>query len=134
MPTIFTRIIQGEIPCHKVAESNRYFAFLDIRPLAMGHTLVIPKAEVDYFYDLEDRDLADLMVFSKGVAAAIRQTVPCKRIGVSVVGLEVPHAHVHLIPLQSLHDMSFEKEPLEVSQEDLAALAAQIRKVYDANN
>jgi histidine triad (HIT) family protein len=133
MPTLFTRIIQGEIPCHKVAESDQFFSFLDIHPLAMGHTLVIPKVEVDYFFDLEDPLLSDLMVFSKRVAAAIRETVPCKRIGLSVVGLEVPHAHLHLIPLQSIQDMSFEKEKLNVSNEDLADLSAKIRKAYDAN-
>ncbi|MBK7410312.1 MAG: HIT family protein [Saprospirales bacterium] len=131
MPTIFTRIIQGEIPCHKVAESDQFLAFLDIRPLVMGHTLVIPKKEIDYFFDMEDPHLSDLMVFSKKVAAAIRQTVPCKRIGVSVVGLEVPHAHVHLIPLQSIQDMSFQKEPISVSHEELAALAAKISQVYN---
>ena len=133
MPTLFTRIIRGEIPCHKVAESDQFFSFLDIHPLAMGHTLVIPKVEVDYFFDLEDPLLSDLMVFSKRVAAAIRETVPCKRIGLSVVGLEVPHAHLHLIPLQSIQDMSFEKEKLNVSNEDLADLSAKIRKAYDAN-
>ncbi|MCB9282798.1 MAG: HIT family protein [Lewinellaceae bacterium] len=130
MPTIFTRIIQGEIPCHKVAESDQFLAFLDIRPLVMGHTLVVPKQEVDYFFDLEDRHLSDMMVFSKRVAAAIRKTVPCKRIGVSVVGLEVPHAHVHLIPLQSIGDMSFGKEPLSIPNEELAALASQISQAF----
>lgn len=130
MPTIFTRIIQGEIPCHKVAESDQFLAFLDIRPLVMGHTLVVPKQEVDYFFDLEDRHLSDMMVFSKRVAAAIRKTVPCKRIGVSVVGLEVPHAHVHLIPLQSIGDMSFGKEPLSIPSEELAALASQIGQAF----
>lgn len=130
MPTIFTRIIQGEIPCHKVAESDQFLAFLDIRPLVIGHTLVVPKQEVDYFFDLEDRHLSDMMVFSKRVAAAIRKTVPCKRIGVSVVGLEVPHAHVHLIPLQSIGDMSFGKEPLSIPNEELAALASQISQAF----
>ena len=130
MSTIFTRIIQGEIPCHKVAESDQFLAFLDIRPLVMGHTLVIPKKEIDYFFDIQDAHLSALMVFSKRVAAAVRQTVPCKRIGVSVVGLEVPHAHVHLIPLQSIQDMSFQKEPLSVSTEDLAVLAEKINKAF----
>ena len=130
MPSIFTRIIGGEIPCHKVAESDQFLAFLDIRPLAMGHTLVVPKHEIDYFFDLPDELLSEMMVFSKGVARAIRQTVPCKRIGVSVVGLEVAHAHVHLIPLHNVGDMSFQREPLEVSQEDLAALATQIQQAY----
>jgi len=130
MATIFTRIIQGEIPCHKVAESDQFLAFLDIRPLAMGHTLVIPKVEVDYFFDMEDPHLSEMMVFSKRVAAAIRKTVPCKRIGVSVVGLEVPHAHVHLIPLQSVQDMSFEREPLSVTHEKLAELALKINQAF----
>ncbi|MDV7392580.1 HIT family protein, partial [Arthrospira platensis SPKY1] len=111
-------------------ESDQFLAFLDIRPLAMGHTLVVPKQEIDYFFDLPDDLLSAMMVFSKGVAKAVRQTVPCKRIGVSVVGLEVAHAHVHLIPLHAVGDMSFQREPLEVSQEDLAALAARIRKAY----
>ena len=130
MPSIFTRIIEGEIPCHKVAESDQFLAFLDIRPLAMGHTLIVPKQEIDYFFDLPDDLLSGMMVFSKGVAKAIRQTVPCKRIGVSVVGLEVAHAHVHLIPLHTVGDMSFQRDPLEVSQEDLSALAARIMEAY----
>ena len=130
MASIFTRIVQGEIPSHKIAESDRYYAFLDIRPLALGHTLVIPKQEVDYFFDLEDDLLAGIMVFAKGVAAAIEKTVPCQRIGVSVVGLEVPHAHVHLIPLNRISDMSFEKPPVPVTQEELADLAAKIRANY----
>lgn len=130
MPSIFTRIIQGEIPCHKVAESDRFFAFLDIRPSALGHTIVLPKQEIDYIFDLDDQHLSDLMTFAKGVAKALKQTVPCKRIGVAVVGLEVPHAHVHLIPLQSMQDMNFEKEPYPISQEELAALAGRINSAY----
>ena len=125
MASIFTRIVNGEIPCHKVAETYDYLAFLDIRPQAKGHTLCIPKQEIDYIFDLEDDRLAGLMIFAKKVAKALRQVVPCKRIGIAVVGLEVPHAHVHLIPLQTVSDLSF-KEPLEVSSEELAALAKQI--------
>ena len=127
MPSIFTRIINGEIPCHKVAESNRYFAFLDINPLAKGHTLVIPKEEVDYIFDLSDELLEGLMVFSKRVAKAIEETIPCERIGVSVIGLEVPHAHVHLIPMQGMGDMNFSNPKLELSSEELAEIAIQIR-------
>ena len=130
MASIFTRIIQGEIPCHKVAESDRFLAFLDIRPLALGHTLVIPKAEIDYIFDLDDALLGDLMIFAKGVAAAIRQSVPCARIGVAVIGLEVPHAHVHLIPINAIGDMSFDRPALSFSQEELAGLAARIRQAY----
>jgi histidine triad (HIT) family protein len=130
MASIFTRIVQGEIPCHKVAETDRFLAFLDIRPLAMGHTLVIPKAEVDYIFDIEDELLADLMIFAKGVSAAIRNTVPCNRIGVAVIGLEVPHAHVHLIPINAIGDMSFERPHLSPSQEELASLAARIQAAH----
>lgn len=125
MASIFTKIVNGEIPCHKVAETEQYFAFLDIRPQAKGHTLCIPKQEVDYIFDLEDDHLAGLMVFAKKVARALQAVVPCKRIGVAVIGLEVPHTHVHLIPLQSVSDLSF-KEPLDIPADELAALAAQI--------
>ncbi|TNE51663.1 MAG: HIT family protein [Bacteroidetes bacterium] len=125
MASIFTRIVNGEIPCHKVAETEDYLAFLDIRPQAKGHTLCIPKKEVDYIFDLEDDHLSGLMVFAKQVAHAVKAVVPCKRIGIAVVGLEVPHAHVHLIPLNNVSDLSF-KEPLDVASEELAALAVQI--------
>jgi len=127
MPSIFSKIVSGEIPSHKIAESEEYLAFLDIRPLTKGHTLVIPKREIDYFFDLDDDMLAGIMRFAKPVAKAIEKTVPCKRIGVSVVGLEVPHAHVHLIPIQEVGDMSFTRQPLSMSQEELAELAAAIR-------
>ncbi len=127
MPSIFTRIVQGEIPAHKLAESDEYLAFLDINPLAEGHTLVIPKKETDYLFDLPDAELAGLMVFAKSVAKAIRATVKCARIGVSVIGLEVPHAHVHLIPIQEIDDMNFSKPKLSPSQEELASLAEAIR-------
>jgi histidine triad (HIT) family protein len=125
MASIFTRIINGEIPCHKVAETDDYLAFLDIRPQALGHTLCIPKREVDYIFDLEDDQLAGLMVFAKKVAKAVRQVVPCKRIGVAVIGIEVPHAHVHLIPLNAVSDISF-KEPLDIPANEMADLAAKI--------
>ena len=127
MPSIFTRIVEGEIPCHKVAESEDYLAFLDINPLVKGHTLVIPKEEVDYIFDLSDELLEGLMVFSKRVAKAIEETIPCERIGVSVIGLEVPHAHVHLIPMQGMGDMNFSNPKLELSSEELAEIAIQIR-------
>ncbi|HOY21047.1 MAG TPA: HIT family protein, partial [Haliscomenobacter sp.] len=107
MASIFTRIINGEIPCHKVAETEDYFAFLDIRPMAVGHTLVIPKKEVDYIFDLEDEQLTGLHLFAKKVAKALEATVPCKRIGMAVIGIEVPHVHIHLIPLNSLQDITF---------------------------
>ncbi|MEM1319057.1 MAG: HIT family protein [Bacteroidota bacterium] len=127
MASIFTKIVQGEIPCHKVAESEDFLAFLDIFPLVEGHTLVIPKKEVDYFYDLEDELLSELMLFSKQVAKAMKACIPCNRIGVSVVGLEVPHAHVHLIPINSVNDMSFANPKLQYTPEELAAIAARIR-------
>ena len=130
MASIFTRIIKGEIPAHVIAEDDRFFAFLDIRPLNEGHTLVIPKQEVDYFFDLEEDLLSGIMPFAAKVAKAIKQVVPCQRIGVSVVGLEVPHAHVHLIPIDEVSDMSFARTPKSMSQDDLARLAEQIRAAY----
>ena len=126
MPSLFSKIVAGEIPCHKVAESEDFLAFLDIFPLVKGHTLVIPKQEIDYFYDLPDQLLAQLMVFSKSVAKAIETAIPCERIGLSVVGLEVPHAHVHLIPINSINDMNFANPKLQLSQEELASIATQI--------
>jgi histidine triad (HIT) family protein len=129
MPSLFTRIVNGEIPCHKVAETDDFLAFLDIMPCAVGHTLVIPKKEVDYIFDLDDTLYTGLMQFSKQVAGAIEQAVPCKRVGVAVVGLEVPHAHVHLIPLNSMSDMNFNNK-LKLSQSELAETAAKIASVY----
>ena len=126
MPSIFTRIIQGEIPCYKVAESETCFAFLDINPLAKGHTLIVPKKEVDYLFDVEDELYVDLMRFAKKVAIALEKAVPCERIGVTVIGLEVPHAHVHLIPINALNDMNFTKPKLEFSKDELEAIAATI--------
>ncbi|MCB0585851.1 MAG: HIT family protein [Phaeodactylibacter sp.] len=130
MPSIFTKIVQGDIPAHKVAETNDYLAFLDINPLARGHVLAIPKKEVDYIFDIEDDQLAGLMAFAKRVAKAIEAVVPCERIGVSVIGLEVPHAHVHLIPINDIGDMNFSNPKLSPSQEELAELAEAIRKKY----
>lgn len=124
--TIFSKIIRGEIPCYKVAEDERYFAFLDINPVAKGHTLVVPKTEVDYIYDLDDETLAGLFTFSKKVAKAIEKVVPCNRIGITVIGLEVPHAHVHLIPINHLADMDFSKARVKMASDEFVGLAAQI--------
>lgn len=127
MASIFTRIIQGEIPCHKVGEDDRFLAFLDINPVRRGHTLVIPKVEVDKFFDLPTDVLAGIMPFAREVARRIEKVVPCNRIGVSVVGLEVPHAHVHLIPIDGIYDMDFSRPKVNLSMEEFAALAEQIR-------
>lgn len=128
MASLFTRIINGEIPAHKIAETEDYLAFLDIRPLREGHTLCIPKKEVDYVFDLEEGDFVGLQLFAKAVAEGIKAAIPCKRIGVAVIGLEVPHAHVHLVPMDTISDLNFEKEKLEPSQEELAATASKIRE------
>ncbi|QIP13180.1 HIT family protein [Spirosoma aureum] len=127
MPSIFSRIVAGEIPAHKIAETDDYLAFLDVMPTTTGHTLVIPKKEVDYIFDLDDDLYTGLMAFAKKVALAIEKAILCKRIGVAVVGLEVPHAHVHLIPLNSMADMNFHNK-LKPSQEELAETAARIRQ------
>jgi len=128
MGSIFSKIISGDIPCYKIAENEECFAFLDIAPLAVGHTLVVPKREVDRYFDLSNEDIASINIFAKQVAAAIEKVVPCKRIGVAVIGLEVPHAHIHLIPLNSVEDINFERRKLELSQEELAETASQIRE------
>ena len=128
MATIFTKIINGEIPCHKIAEDERYFAFLDINPLKEGHTLVVPKKEVDYFFDLDDDLLAGLMIFSKKVAAAIESVIPCNRIAVAVVGLEVPHVHVHLIPMDTMADINFRNPKLKFSPEEFNEIAEKISR------
>ncbi|HHZ81200.1 MAG TPA: HIT family protein [Flavobacteriales bacterium] len=128
MATIFSRIIAGEIPCHKIAESEDCFAFLDIAPLAIGHCLVVPKREVDKYFDLSDEELSSINVFSKKIANAIELAIPCKRVGIAVIGLEVPHAHIHLIPLQSVEDINFERAKLDVSNELLAETAKIIRE------
>lgn len=125
--SIFSRIVAGEIPCHSIAESEDFLAFLDVFPLVKGHTLVIPKQEVDYIFDLPDELLAGIHLFSREVARKIERAIPCSRIGVTVIGLEVPHAHVHLIPINDVADMNFEKPKLTVSQEELAVTAALIR-------
>ena len=128
MPTLFSRIVAGEIPAHKIAEDDRFLAFLDIMPLAHGHTLVIPKAEVDYLFGLDDVTYRDLWSFARTVAPAVEKAIPCRRIGVAVIGLEVPHAHIHLVPLQSVEDINFTRSKMQVSPEDLAATAAKIRQ------
>ncbi|TCO10727.1 HIT family protein [Natronoflexus pectinivorans] len=128
MASIFTKIINGEIPSFKIAEDERYLAFLDITPLAKGHTLIVPKKEVDYIFDLEDDLLQGMIVFSKKVAKAIEKSIECKRIGIAVVGLEVPHAHVHLVPLQTVADLSFSKPKLKLSNEEMEQIAAAIKE------
>jgi len=130
MATIFSKIIAGEIPGYKIAEDDRFYAFLDINPLAKGHTLVVPKQETDYLFDLEDSHLADMMVFSKKVAKAIEKAVTCKRIGVAVLGLEVPHAHIHLVPINSEGDISFSKPKLQLEKEEMEAIAEKIRSGF----
>jgi len=129
MATIFSKIIAGEIPSYKIHEDDRYYAFLDINPLAEGHVLVIPKVETDYLFDVEDDLLAGMMLFSKKVARAIDQTMDCKRVGVAVLGLEVPHAHIHLVPINSLHDIEFSRPKLKFSEEEFRATAAKISAV-----
>ena len=126
MASIFTKIINGEIPCHKIAESDDFFAFLDINPLAKGHTLVIPKVEVDYLFDLDEDLLGDMMKFAKKVAKAIDTTMDCKRVGIAVLGLEVPHAHIHLCPINDLYDIEFSKPKLKLSSEEFKEIQEKI--------
>jgi histidine triad (HIT) family protein len=127
MSSIFSKIVQGEIPCHKIAEDDQFLAFLDVMPLVEGHTLVIPKQEIDYIFDLDPEVLAGLMKFAQRIAPAIKKAIPCKRIGLAVIGLEVPHAHVHLVPLNRMLDINFSQEKLKLSQESLAKTAELIR-------
>jgi histidine triad (HIT) family protein len=129
MATIFTKIIKGEIPCYKIAEDENYFAFLDINPLKEGHTLVVPKNETDYIFDLDDKQLSGLIVFSKKVAVAIKSAIPCTRIGVAILGLEVPHAHIHLVPMDSMEDVNFRNPKLKLSPDEFKAIAAKISKL-----
>lgn len=131
MASIFTKIIRGEIPCYKVAEDEQFFAFLDIRPLAKGHTLVIPKTEIDYIFELEDDLLGDMIKFSKKLGLAIEKVVPCKRMGMTVLGLEVPHAHIHLVPINSVYDIDFKKPPVEMDQDEFIELAAKISAAFE---
>ncbi len=126
MATIFTKIIKGEIPCYKIAEDNNFFAFLDINPLRPGHTLVVPKRETDYIFDLDDEMLSGMIIFSKKVAAGIKAAIPCKRIGVAILGLEVPHAHIHLVPMDSMEDVNFRNPKLKFTAEEFKAIAQKI--------
>jgi len=128
MATIFSKIVSGEIPCYKIAENDNFLAFLDITPVALGHTLVIPKKEVDYFFDLDEKHLAEINLFAKEVAVKLQRAVPCKRIGTAIVGLEVPHAHMHLIPLNTIKDMNFSGERLKLTPEEFSSLAQKIRE------
>jgi histidine triad (HIT) family protein len=130
MSSIFSKIIQGEIPCFKIAEDEHFFAFLDIRPVQPGHVLVVPKKEEDYIFDLDDVTLSGLMLFSKRVAKAIQKAIPCQRIGVAVLGLEVPHCHVHLAPINSIHDMDFGR-PKDISKEDMQSIADAIIAAFE---
>lgn len=131
MATIFSKIIAGEIPSYKVAEDDNFYAFLDINPLVKGHALVVPKREVDYIYDLNDEELAAMHVFAKHVALAIQKAFPCKKVGEAVIGLEVPHAHIHLIPIQKESDMLFSNPKLQLSGEEFASIAAAIHKAWE---
>lgn len=126
MASIFTRIVKGEIPSYKIAEDDNFYAFLDINPIAKGHTLVIPKKEIDYLFDLDDDQYAGLQLFAKKVAIAIKKAIPCVKVGVAVLGLEVPHAHIHLVPMQSEKDMDFRKEKLSLTQEEFVAIQKKI--------
>ncbi len=134
MASIFTKIVQGEIPSYKIAENELCYAFLDINPLAKGHTLVIPKKEMDYLFDVEDELYKELFAFAKGVALAIETVIPCKRIGIAVLGLEVPHAHIHLVPINSIYDIDFKQPKLEFSEEEFKEIAGSIREVYESEN
>lgn len=133
MATIFSRIIAGEIPSCRVAEDDQFYAFLDINPLAKGHTLVVPKREVDYIFDLDDAELAAMQVFAKRVAKAIQQAFPCKKVGQAVIGLEVPHAHIHLIPIQQESDMIFSNPKLKLTPEEFAEVAQAIHAAWEGN-
>ena len=130
MASIFTKIINGEIPCHKIAETDNFLAFLDVMPLVEGHTLVVPKKEIDYIFDIDDDLHAELWNFAKHVSFAVRKSIPCKRIGVAVIGLEVPHAHIHLVPLNHVGDINFTQPKLTPSQEELSTVAERIRNAF----
>ena len=127
MATIFSRIVAGEIPCYKVAENDKFFAFLDIAPLAKGHTLVIPKREVDYFYDMEDDELQEMIVFAKSIAKKIQATTGCIKVATVVLGLEVPHAHIHLVPMNTENDIDFKREKLSLTPEEFAEIAKSLQ-------
>lgn len=131
MATIFSRIMAGEIPCYKIAEDDRFFAFLDINPVNWGHTLVVPKQEIDYLFDMDDEQLAAMMVFAKKVARALKDAMPCRKVGVTVLGLEVPHAHVHLVPLKTEGDMDFRRKISNPDPEKMKQIAAAVRASYE---
>ena len=126
MATIFSKIISGEIPCYKIAETENCFAFLDISPLAKGHTLVVPKKEIDYIFDIEDKLLCELNIFAKQIAKAVQKAYPCPKVGIAVIGLEVPHAHIHLVPLNNVGDLDFKRPKLELSKEEFEEIAKNI--------
>jgi histidine triad (HIT) family protein len=130
MSSIFSKIVAGEIPCYKIAETEEFLAFLDVSPLAEGHTLVIPKTEIDYIFNIEDNTLSGLTLFSKKVAKAIEKAIPCKRIGVAVIGLEVPHAHIHLIPINNVSDIDFSRKKLSFSKEQMTETAEKIKSNF----
>jgi len=131
MASIFTKIVNGDIPSYKIAENENYYAFLDINPLAKGHTLVIPKKEIDYIFNIDDDLYRGLFAFAKKVALAIEKVTPCKRIGLTVIGLEVPHAHIHLIPINTIYDMDFKQPKLKLEAEEFESIAENIRQAYD---
>ncbi len=126
MATIFTRIINGVIPCYKIAENDKFFAFLDINPVQKGHTLVVPKKEVDYIFDIEDNDIQEMMLFAKQVAVKIKDAIPCTKVGVAVIGLEVPHAHIHLVPMQNEGDLDFKRPKLQLEKEEFEEIQKKI--------
>lgn len=128
MASIFSKIINGDIPCYKVHENDNFFAFLDINPLKLGHTLVVPKVEIDYLFDIEDNILSEMLVFTKSIAVAIKSAIPCLRVGVAVIGLEVPHAHIHLVPLNSMGDINFSNPKLVIDSDQMQRIAQDIRK------
>lgn len=130
MATIFSRILNGELPCYKVAENDKYLAFLDIMPLRKGHVLVIPKKETDYIFDMEDEDLTGLILFAKEVAQPMKKIFPCKKVGMTVIGLEVPHAHIHLIPIDSISDMDFSKPKLQLQKEEFEEIVTKFATAY----
>lgn len=132
MSTIFSKIIAGEIPCYKIAENDHFLSFLDVNPVAKGHALVIPKNAVDYIFDMTDADLADMHVFAKKVALAVKKVVPCKKVGVAVVGLEVPHAHIHLIPMNTIGDMNFTGERVKLTSDEYSELAKAISDAFNS--
>ena len=126
MATIFSRIINGEIPCYKIAENDKFFAFLDINPVQKGHTLVVPKKEVDYIFDIDDNDIQEMMLFAKQVAVKIKEAIPCTKVGVAVIGLEVPHAHIHLVPMQNEGDLDFKCPKLQLEKEEFEEIQKKI--------